>query len=141
MLLSLFALAMAAPQCAPQIVLPAGLTGWKRTAEGLDTRHATALSARDGKVETRVTIRKPGVFGIALDRDGWIDVAPARGKPLRMASENRGPRCSGIRKIVRFRLNAGDYRVTVSKLGAGQARLMLVRGAARSRFARIGGSG
>lgn len=131
MLLSALVLAMAAPQCPRQTELPPGLSGWSRTGQGLDTRHSTTLPARGGRIETRVTIRKAGMFGIAIDREGWIDVAPARGKALRMASENRGPRCSGIRKIVRYRLRPGEYRVSVGKLDAKRARLMLVREPAR----------
>ena len=132
MLLSLFALAVAAPQCTRQNAdLPRGLSGWTRAGQGLDIGHAVLLDPRGGHIETRVTIRKAGMFGIAIDRDGWIDVAPGRGKPLRMASESKGPRCSTIRKIVRYRLRPGEYRVTVAKLGAERARLMLVHGAAR----------
>lgn len=128
MILSVMALAMAAQPCTKSAELPRELSGWARAGEGLDTRHATLLSPRGGRIETRVTIRKAGIFGIAIDREGWIDVAPARGKPLRMASENRGPRCSGIRKIVRYRLRPGAYRVTVARLDSKQVRLMLVHG-------------
>ncbi|RYD99769.1 MAG: hypothetical protein EOP61_14355 [Sphingomonadales bacterium] len=135
--LSVIAMAMAAPQCA----LPRELAGWSRTGEGLDTGHATRLSPRGGRIETRVTIRKAGVFGIAIDSDGWIDVAPERGKPLRMVAENRGPRCSGIRKIVRYRLQPGAYRVTIAKLGDKSARVMLVHGARPDGFARRRRSG
>jgi hypothetical protein len=131
MLLGMLALALAAPQCNGRADLPRGLSGWSRTGQGLDTRHATSLEAHGGRIETRVTIRKAGVFGIAIDREGWIDVAPMRGRKLRMASESRGPRCSGIRKIVRYRLRPGEYRVSVGKLDAKRARLMLVHGAAR----------
>ena len=131
MILTLLALAMAAPQCAAKSELPRGLSNWSRLGQGLDTRHATLLRARGGRTEARVTIRKAGLFGIAIDREGWIDVAPARGKPLRMASENQGPRCSGIRKIVRYRLRPGAYRVTVARLGGDRAKLMLVHGTAR----------
>jgi hypothetical protein len=131
-LLTLFALAMAAPQCTRQNSgLPRGLSGWARGGEGLDTRHATMLDPSGGRIETRVTIRKAGVFGIAIDREGWIDVTPAKGKPLRMVSENRGSRCSGIRKIVRFKLQPGDYRVRVAKLGKARVKLMLVHANAR----------
>lgn len=124
MFLSVLALALAAPPC----TLPRELAGWTRAGEGLDTRHATLLQPRAGRIEAMVTIRKAGMFGIALDQPGWVDIAPAKGKPLRMVSENRGPRCSGIRKIVRYRLQPGAYRVTVAKLDARRARLMLVRG-------------
>ena len=43
-----------------------------------------------------------------------------------MASESRGPACSTIRKIVRYKLRPGTYRVTVNRLKASRARLMLV---------------
>lgn len=131
MMMSVLALAIAAQPCPKSVDLPRELSGWTRTAAGLDTRHATLLVPRGGRIETQVTIRKAGIFGIAIDREGWIDVAPPRGKPLRMASESRGPRCSGIRKIVRYRLQPGEYRVTVAKLDAKRVRLMLVRGAVR----------
>ncbi|RYD50793.1 MAG: hypothetical protein EOP60_11155 [Sphingomonadales bacterium] len=122
---------MATPQCARQVNLPAGLAAWSRSREGLGTRHATVLKPRDGRIETRVTIRKAGIFGIAIGREGWIDVAPAGGKALRMVSENRGPRCSGIRKIVRYRLRPGEYRVTVTRMKGEPVRVMLVHGSAR----------
>lgn len=127
MLLSVFALAMAVPQC----TLPRELAGWTRTGDGLDTRHAILLQPKDGRIETRLTIRKAGLFGIALDREGWIDVSPVNGRKLRMASQNRGPRCSTIKKIVRFRLQPGAYRVRVARLDDKRARLMLVHGARR----------
>ena len=131
MLLGMFAVAMTAQQCAGKADLPRDLSGWGRSSEGLDTRHATLLTPRKGRIETRVTIRKAGIFGVAIDREGWIDMAPAGGKALRMLSEARGPRCSGIRKIVRYRLKPGTYRVTVGRLGAERARMMLVRGERR----------
>lgn len=129
MLLTALALTIALPQqCRSYDVrLPRSLAGWTRTGQGLDTRHAVTLNAgRDGGLETSVRIRKPGTFGIAIDRDGWIDVAPGNGRPLRMASESRGPACSTIRKIVRYKLRPGTYRVTVNRLKATHARLMLV---------------
>ena len=124
MFLSVLALAMAAPPC----TLPRELAGWTRASEGLDTRHATLLDPKAGRIETMVTIRKAGVFGIALDREGWIDISAVKGKKLRMVSQNRGPRCSTIRKIVRYRLQPGAYLVTVAKLDAKRVRLMLVHG-------------
>ena len=130
MVLAVMALAMAAQQCT-RVELPRALSNWIRLGPGLDTRHATLLRAQGGRAEARVMIRKAGVFGIAIDREGWIDLAPARGKPLRMASENQGPRCSGIRKIVRYRLRPGAYRVTVGKLQGDRAKLMLVHGLPR----------
>lgn len=129
MLLTALALIMAPQACrTPNADLPRPLAGWTRPGRGLDTRHATILPAgKDRVISTRVTIRRPGTFGIAIDRDGWIDVAPPRGRPLRMVSEAGGPRCSTIRKIVRYKLRPGTYRVSVTRLKADRARLMLVR--------------
>ena len=129
MFLSVTALALAAQHC----TLPRELAGWTRAGKGLHTRHATLFEPKAGQIETMVTIRKAGVFGIALDREGWIDVAPVKGRALRMVSQNRGPRCSTIRKIVRYRLQPGAYRVTVARLDAKRARLMLVHGLPASR--------
>jgi len=127
MLLSMIALTMAIAPCT-RTEVPRSLAGWTRNGPGLDTRHAVTIAPRAGRIATTVRIRREGVFGIALDREGWIDVAPAGGRVLRMVSESRGPRCSGIRKIVRYRLRPGNYRVTVDKLQGVRAKLMLVHG-------------
>lgn len=127
MLLSMLALTMAAAPCT-RAELPRSLAGWARGGTTLDTGHAMSLAPRGGRFATEVRIRKGGVFGIAIDREGWIDVAPAGGRKLRMVSENHGPRCSGIAKIVRYRLRPGSYRVTVEKLQGPRAKLMLVHG-------------
>lgn len=106
--------------------LPRPLAGWTRDGRGLDTGHAVTLPARGGVLETRVTIRKPGRVGIAIDQDGWIDAFPGAGKrALPMVSESRGPRCSTIRKILYYRMRPGTYRVTVNRLKGGRAKLML----------------
>jgi hypothetical protein len=78
-------------------------------------------------LETRITVRKAGTFGVALDQLGWIDVAPTRGKALELSAHGHGPNCSTIRKIVRYQLRPGTYRVSVTKLKEARARLMLVR--------------
>jgi hypothetical protein len=106
--------------------LPRPLAGWTRDGRGLDTGHAVTLPVRGSGIETRITIRKPGTVGIAIDREGWIDAFPATGnRALRMASERRGPRCSTIHKILYYRMRAGTYRVTVNRLKGGRAKLML----------------
>ncbi len=122
------AVASAPPPCTKRdTALPRTLSGWTRSGAGLDTRHAVTLTARRGTTATIVRIRKAGLFGIAADADGWIDIAPTRGKRLALDSEPRAPACSTIKKIVRFRLRPGSYRVSVTKLKAERVRLMLVR--------------
>ncbi|WP_404336822.1 hypothetical protein AB2M62_00330 [Sphingomonas sp. MMS12-HWE2-04] len=128
MILAALALSFATQQCRTyDVALPRPLAGWNRVGRGLDTGHAVIVSGRRGTVSAAVRIRKAGSFGIAVDREGWIDVAPAGARPLRMASEARGPRCSTIRKIVRYNLRPGTYRVSVNRLRGDRARLMLVR--------------
>jgi hypothetical protein len=128
MFLTALALTLSAPPCRTyDAALPGPLRGWARAGSNLDTGHSVTLARRLGRIASTVRIRKTGTFGIAIDGDGWIDVAPQPGKPLRMVSESRGPACSTIRKIVRYRLRPGTYRVTVERLKASRARLMLVR--------------
>src|SRR3954471_9090357 len=100
MLLTALALSLATQTCKSyDTALPRPLSGWTRAGRGLDTGHAVTLDAgRDGGLATLVRIRKAGTFGVAIDREGRIDGAPGRGRPLRMASESRGPMCSTIRK-------------------------------------------
>lgn len=106
--------------------IPRDLAGWARAGNALDTGHAITLTGRrNGSAETRVTIRKAGVFGIAVDQAAWIDVYRGKGKPLRMAYESKGPGCTSIRKIVRYRLAPGSYRVVVSRMHADRVKLML----------------
>lgn len=128
MILTALAIGMAAQgRCtALDTRLPRPFASWTRDGRGLDTGHAVTLPARGGAVETRITIRKPGRVGIAIDQDGWIDAFAGSGKrALRMASESRGPRCSTIRKILYYRMRPGTYRVTVNRLKGGRAKLML----------------
>lgn len=131
MILTAIALSMAVQgRCtALDTRLPRPLAGWTRGGQGLDTGHAVTLPARGGAAETRMTIRKAGIFGIAADQQAWVDVYPAgRGRrALDIASESKGPSCSTIRKILRYRLRPGSYRVTVAKVAGPRVKLMLIR--------------
>lgn len=132
-LIALALAAMPAPCKAYDTNLPGDLRGWTRLGHTLDTGHAVLLPARNKAAETTVTIRKRGTFGIAVDSQAWVDVWRGRGKALDMASESRGPACSTIRKIVRYNLAPGTYRVTATRVEGGRARLMLVYSDARDR--------
>lgn len=127
MILIAFALANAAACKTYDTHLPANLSGWTRAGQTLDTGHALVLAGRRKAAETTVTIRKAGNFGVAVDQQAWVDLYRGRGKALAMASESRGPACSTIRKIVRYNLTPGTYRVTVTNMTAPRARVMLVR--------------
>jgi len=128
MFLTALALTMATPCRALDTALPRPLVGWTRHGRTLDTGHAVTRVAGRGKaVSTSVRIRKAGLFGVAVDQDGWVDLFRGGGRALDMASESRGPACSTIRKIVRYRLRPGVYRVEVRQLKALRVKLMLVR--------------
>lgn len=129
---------------APDAALPAALAGWSTPGDELEPDKAVALATVDGatlkglpkgsKPGRAATIAfrvaKAGTYGIALDQPGWIDVLPGAegGAPLASVAHGHGPDCSTIRKIVRFQLEAGSYRVFVSGLTQAKAKLMLVPG-------------
>ena len=74
-------------------------------------------------------MKKRGTYGIALGSPGWIDVYRIGDRtPLTSVKHGHGPDCSGIRKIVRFALTKGEYRVVLHGLEGASAKLMLVRG-------------
>ena len=101
---------------------PVGL--WPVDAARMPTLPA---SAKPGKVTMiPFAVSKPGIYGIAVDQAAWIDVTPAGGAPLATASHGHGPKCSTIRKIVRFDLKPGNYVVYLSGLDSSPVKVMLV---------------
>jgi len=134
-----------ATQCkATDASLPAPLLGW--TAPGdeltpdkavtLDTVDSATLKgvpagAKPGKAAMiSFKIATAGTYGIALDQPGWIDVLPgaAGGSALTSVAHGHGPECSTIRKIVRFKLEPGSYRLYLTGLAQPKAKAMLVVG-------------
>ena len=129
---------------APDASLPAGLLGWTAPGDEFVPGKAVELDAVDGatldglpagtKPGKAATIgfkvATGGTYGVALDQPGWIDVLPGAegGAPLKSTAHGHGPDCSTIRKIVRFRLEPGVYRLYVSGLAQPRAKLMLVMG-------------
>ncbi len=73
-------------------------------------------------------IKTAGRYGIALDQRGWVDVVPsvAGGEALKSTVHGHGPDCSSIRKIVRFDLQPGIYRLYVTGLATPSVKVMLV---------------
>jgi len=132
----------AVPICAGNDqALPPELAGWTGTSERLEAGHAVVLQgtaptdaavARPG-LEATIAFSVPmnGVYGIALDQSGWIDILPVMDqgapRPLRPVDHGHEPACSTIRKIVRFELNAGTYySLSLSGLANPTARVMLI---------------
>ncbi|HWU95526.1 MAG TPA: hypothetical protein VN029_08000 [Sphingomonas sp.] len=124
--------------------LPTGLLGWVKPGDEfvpgkaveLDTIDAAALKglpagSKPGKAAMiGFKVEIAGIYGIALDQGGWIDVVPGTegGAALTSVKHGHGPECSTIRKIVRFQLTPGTYRLYVSGLPGAKVKAMLVSG-------------
>lgn len=143
MLLAALLLLQAAPQCAATDAgLTADLSGWTAPADGFGINKAVMLNAGDvaklsgvpagtkpgGAAMIGFKVEKAGRFGIALDQRGWIDVVPGAsgGDALKSVTHGHGPQCSTIRKIVRFDLQPGLYRLYLTGLDKPVAKVMLV---------------
>lgn len=129
---------------ATDAALPAALARWTSAGNVLEGGHAITLDTVDaaslkalppGSKPGRAAsfgfrVAKGGTYGIALDQPGWIDVLPGTGDgaPLASVAHGHGPACSTIRKIVRFTLAPGTYRVVLTGLAQPRAKLMLVAG-------------
>ena len=143
MLVPALILLQAATSCtATDAALPATLSGWTAPADAFGVNQAVTLEAGDvaklpgvpagakpgGAVMIGFRVETAGRYGVALDRPGWIDVAPgvAGGEVLKSTVHGHGPECSSIRKIVRFDLQPGMYRLYLTGLSGASAKVMLV---------------
>ncbi|MDK4805634.1 MAG: hypothetical protein OC190_03695 [Novosphingobium aromaticivorans] len=73
----------------------------------------------------RLQVAKAGTYRVALGSGAWIDLLRA-GKPLVSAAHGHGPACTGIRKIVDFALDAGDYVLQVAANGTPEVTVLVV---------------
>ena len=121
---------VAAGCSAYDLALPPKYAAWKTPGEAFEPGKSVVLDVAGGVAMIGFRVDKAGVYGVALDQKGWIDVIPgvSGGEPLKSVSHLDGDACWTIRKIVRFRLEPGLYRLSLTKLAKPQARLMLVEG-------------
>ena len=132
-----------APACvAIDATLPANLSGWIAPATGFGINQAVTLDAGDvaklpdvpagakpgGAVMIGFRIETAGRYGVALDQRGWIDVVPGMSgsQALQSTMHGHGPGCSSIRKIVRYDLQPGLYRLYITGLSSPAVKVMLV---------------
>lgn len=110
--------------------LPAAYAGWTKPGDSFEPGKAVELHVSDGATTIGFRIARSGVYGIALDQKGWIEVLPGAigGEPLKSVSHREGDPCWSIRKIVRFQLEPGLYRLTFSRLAQPSAKAMLIAG-------------
>lgn len=143
MLIPALLLLQASTTCAAtDAALPANLSGWTAQADGFGINRAVTLDAGDvaklpgvpagakpgGAAMIGFRIETAGRYGVALDQRGWIDVVPgvAGGEVLKSEAHGHGPDCSSIRKIVRYDLEPGIYRLYLTGLETPSAKVMLV---------------
>lgn len=93
-----------------------------------EARYPQPPAQTGGMTRVAFRVEEAGRYGIALDQGGWIYVALVGGKSLESVAHGHGPDCSTIRKIVRFDLQPGLYRLTLTRLTKPQAKVMLVTG-------------
>ena len=71
-------------------------------------------------------ISTPGTYQIGLSNGAWIDLV-AKGKTVTSLDHRHGPLCTGLRKIVDFRLARGMYALQLAGMPAAETKVMVVR--------------
>lgn len=74
----------------------------------------------------RFTVAEEGVWRIALSSGAWVDVVKD-GKASTSVAHGRGPDCSGIRKMVDYRLSPGTYLLQIAANGFDTLTVMVAR--------------
>lgn len=74
----------------------------------------------------RLHVAAPGTYRIALGSGAWIDLV-AGDKAAVSTAHGHGPDCSGIRKMVDFPLEAGDYTLQIAANGADSITVLAVK--------------
>jgi hypothetical protein len=146
------------PKCAAvRVAPPAGFAGWSvRTpvTAGAATRSAPVLvigkaadlrlvaadrlapAAPPGKDAAPggtagvalFQVARPGTYRVALGSGAWVDVVRG-GRAIAAAAHGHGPQCSGIQKIVDFRLTPGRYVLQLTATQAPVVAVMIARAA------------
>ena len=121
----------AEPMCASTAFVPGFAPGQARLADALTIGAPVELALRPAGAVTfavpperapdpgshggtfPLTIATAGTYRIALSAKAWIDVVQG-GAALVATEHQMGAPCSGVAKIVAFRLEAGRYDVQLS---------------------------
>lgn len=74
--------------------------------------HAPPSGSKGGLV--KFVAAAAGAYRVALGTGAWIDVLDAKARPIASFAHNAGATCSGIRKMVDFKLAPGTYAVQLS---------------------------
>lgn len=147
------------PQCATvRVAMPAGFSGWSMRAplaSGRAPRSAPVLVVGRGAdlslhpvVQVRALlpwgkapaaetqgglamfqVARAGTYRVGLGSAAWIDVVHA-GRTVPSSAHGHGPMCTGIRKIVDFKLKPGRYVLQISGSAAPNVAVLIARGEA-----------
>ncbi|ODU81485.1 MAG: hypothetical protein ABT10_13815 [Novosphingobium sp. SCN 63-17] len=74
----------------------------------------------------RLHVTTPGTYRVALGSGAWIDLV-AGGEAVVSTAHGHGPDCSGIRKMVDFPLETGDYTLQFAANGADAITVLAVK--------------
>ena len=85
---------------------------------------AKAVPGNGGTVS--LTIATPGTYRIALGGKAWVDLVQ-HGKALTSTAHSHGPKCTGVRKIVDFKLAAGSYAIQLSGSDSASVALLVAK--------------
>jgi hypothetical protein len=73
-----------------------------------------------------IAITEPGNYRVALGNASWVDVVKD-GEKVESIHHGGGPACSGIRKMVDYPLQKGEYFVQLSAGGDAQIGVLVVK--------------
>ena len=60
-----------------------------------------------------LAVTATGTYRVALGGGAWIDLVQ-QGKALASIAHNHGPKCTGVRKLIDFKLTPGNYTIQLS---------------------------
>jgi hypothetical protein len=73
-----------------------------------------------------VSITEAGTYRLALGGAAWVDLVQG-GKAVASSAHDHGPKCTGLRKMVDFKLTPGTYAIQLSGSATPSLALMLVK--------------
>ncbi|UVO52031.1 homogentisate 1,2-dioxygenase [Sphingomonas sp. SUN019] len=85
---------------------------------------AAAVDSNGGTLA--VSIVTAGTYRLALGGAAWVDLVQD-GKAVASSAHDHGPKCTGVRKMVDFKLTPGTYAIQLSGSATPSLALMLVK--------------
>lgn len=110
--------------------LPVGQAARVALLQTPEVRYALRPEKPGGSVShggmVAFSVAEAGTYRVALGSGAWVDIV-ADGKAAISTAHGHGPACTGIRKMVDFALEPGDYILQIAANGAPQANVLIAR--------------